>query len=1165
MKPNRRQLPAFVRLGIAEALIIILTTVLYLPVAFATPSNRAPRIKATAAPLLGSIQVNVSNDADNLDPSSGCDTDAAVAGEQCSLRAAIQRANALAGDDEITISIPATQPNCDPGGAHCTINLLKPMPDLNTNVRIVSPGIDKVTVRRNAIGGDFGVFRVTSATEVTFSGLRIENGRPAGINAGGAIANDGNANVNVVDSIFTDNVGGVIVASGGALANNGNGTMNVVNSSFADNHATASGGAILNGGSGTLNITSSIILHNDVIVPAVANKNGAGGGVANVNDGTVNITNSLISDNRVDGGDPNTSSLRGAGVMNFGNGTINVTGSVLSNNFARKEGGGIANTSGTLHVTNSTIMQNRGNGGGIFGQGTIKSSIVAKNNAGPFAGSDVSGTFTSEGFNLIGVADGSTGFTAPTDLKGTAAAALDPKLDPTGVDVSTPALTISVPGVPLCGSPLIDKGNSNGLATDLRGSGFPRVIDDPDESNAADGADIGAFERQTVCAQISFTVNTTNDADDANPGDGNCDSDTVTAGSQCSLRAAMRESNAIGGDYTINFSIPTNDPGFDPSANRYTINLAGALPEITNSNLIINGPGKDKLIVRRNTGGFYRIFSFGGVVETTTLAGMTIVNGFNNINDGGALTFTGKTLTITGCEFSDNIAAWSGGALYVNGKLNVTDSVFNNNFSTITGGGGGGAIYAYGALNVSNSKFSDNAANGYGGAVNSDGTLGTGDSAITNSTFTGNAADAGGGVSVATAVGVHPTAMRITNSTFRQNEATLINSRGGAIYQLTGTLYVAGSTLSDNEVYGLATNIGSGSTTTSITDSTISGNTYGGIETEDSTVTTSKLNVTNSTITGNKGAGISLTRVTLNVSNSTISNNDSVGIQSLLSGSNGAWTIKSSIIAVNASGQGDVSGTFTSAGFNLIGNPSTSTGFANGVNNDQVGSSGAPLDPKLDPLGLKDNGGATQTIALQPDSPAIDKGSSDALDGKLEKDQRELFLRAFDDPAVVNMTDGTDIGAFELQPGGPTPTPTPTPTPSPSPSPSPSPTPAPSPSPTPTPSPSPSPAPQPAKIVVTTTSLVRTNCGDIAVGVTVQNVGGVTANNVKLTTGTLSSPVTNGSPLPKNFGNLAAGQWATTVIIFSGNKNSSGSKRTLTVAGTYNGGTFTESWNVKLP
>src|SRR5262249_48766523 len=147
-----------------------------------------------------------------------------------------------------------------------------------------------------------------------------------------------------------------------------------------------------------------------------------------------------------------------------------------------------------------------------------KSSVIAKNNAGPFVGSDVSGGFTSEGFNLVGVAEGSSGFNAPSDLRGVVTAPLDPKFDPNGV--SLPRMPTAVPGLPLCGSPLIDKGNSNGLLTDLRGTGFPRVVDDPDESNAADGADIGAFERQTACAQLSFTVNNTSDADDANPGDG---------------------------------------------------------------------------------------------------------------------------------------------------------------------------------------------------------------------------------------------------------------------------------------------------------------------------------------------------------------------------------------------------------------------------------------------------------------------------------------------------------------------------------------------------------------------------------------------------------------------------------------------------------------------
>ncbi|HEX5875558.1 MAG TPA: choice-of-anchor Q domain-containing protein [Pyrinomonadaceae bacterium] len=1149
MKTHRFKLPSSLRLVISEGLIITLITLLSLPAAFATPREAA---KTVALPLAGLIVVNVSNDADNLDPTTGCDTDAVTAGEQCSLRAAIQRANALAGDDEINFNIPSTQPNCDPSVNRCTINLTKNLPDLGTNIRIVSPGIDLITVRRNT-GGDYRIFRVIGNSDVTLSGLRIENGRPSGITAGGGVAHEGTGIVNVIDTILTSNTGGTIVASGGALANSSSGTLNVINSSILDNKATASGAGINNGGSGTLNVIGSFVFHNTVTVPVAANTHGNGGGISNSNQGTVNVVNSVISENVVTGGDSNTSLLRGGGVMNASNGIVRVTGSVIFDNFALKEGGGISNTSGTLEVTNSTITRNRGVGGGLFGQGTVSSSIIAKNNTGPFAGSDVSGNFTSSGFNLVGVQEGSTGFSMATDLKGTVGAPLDPKFDPNGFPYTILNFTTPVPGLPLCGSPAIDKGASNGLNSDLRGTSFPRIIDDPEEANASDGADIGALERQTACAQIVFTVNTTSEADDVSPGDGNCDTDANASGSQCSLRAALKESNAIGGDYTINFAIPTNDPGFDPGSARHTINLTGPLPEITESNLTINGPGKDKLTIRRNTGGFYRIFTFRNVVETASISGLTVSNAFNSTNDGGAISFTGKSLTINSCAFSNNIAAWSGGALFAMAALNVTDSNFNDNFSSVSNGGGG-AIHARGKLSVSNSTFNNNVANSLGGAINVDTNGATGDSNITNSTFDGNAADAGGGVSV----GSFGSAIRIENSKFTRNTSTLLNSRGGAIYQTHGTLHLVGSTLTDNEVFGLAINMGTGSTMTTVTDSTIARNTFGGIETESATVATSKLNIINSTISGNTGgAGLTLSRVTLNVSNSTIAHNENVGIRGTLTSTTGMWTVKSSIIAANG-GFSDVSGAFTSAGFNLIGKADGATGFTNGVNNDQVGTSAAPVDPKLDGLGLRDNGGPTHTIALQPDSPAIDKGSADGLSGPLANDQRGVFARTFDDPAVANAGDGTDIGAFELQPGGPSPTPTPTPDPSPTPTPSPNPSPSPSPTPTPT--------PQPANLVVTTTPLVRTNCGAIVVGVTVKNVGGATANNVKLTTATLVAPTTNGTPLPQTLGNLAPGQSVTTVMTFSGTNNPPKQKRTLTLGGTYNNGaTFSGTWKVTLP
>lgn len=73
-------------------------------------------------------------------------------------------------------------------------------------------------------------------------------------------------------------------------------------------------------------------------------------------------------------------------------------------------------------------------------------------------------------------------------------------------------------------------------------------------------------------------------------------------------------------------------------------------------------------------------------------------------------------------------------------------------------------------------------------------------------------------------------------------------------------------------------------------------------------------------------------------------------------------------------------------------------------------------DPKLDPTGLRDNGGPTPAIALQTDSPAIDAGNDTYAPST---DQRGF-------PRVGR----SDIGAYELQSGAqPTSTPAPTATP----------------------------------------------------------------------------------------------------------------------------------------
>ncbi len=99
------------------------------------------------------------------------------------------------------------------------------------------------------------------------------------------------------------------------------------------------------------------------------------------------------------------------------------------------------------------------------------------------------------------------------------------------------------------------------------------------------------------------------------------------------------------------------------------------------------------------------------------------------------------------------------------------------------------------------------------------------------------------------------------------------------------------------------------------------------------------------------------------------------------------------------------SGIVTSQGYNISQSPNS---LLNGPG-DQTNT-----DPQLDPLGLRDNGGPTQTIALTYSSPAIDKGNSFGT----TLDQRGV-TRPYDNPSIPNASggDGSDVGAYEVAQG----------------------------------------------------------------------------------------------------------------------------------------------------
>jgi hypothetical protein len=179
------------------------------------------------------------------------------------------------------------------------------------------------------------------------------------------------------------------------------------------------------------------------------------------------------------------------------------------------------------------------------------------------------------------------------------------------------------------------------------------------------------------------------------------------------------------------------------------------------------------------------------------------------------------------------------------------------------------------------------------------------------------------------------------------------------------------------------------------------------------------LTLSNSTLSGNsadRGGGISISEATpVTLTNVTVTDNRATLSGGGLAVFSASPVLHNTLIAGNFRGAtgttpDDVSGPLNSVGDNnLIGDGTHMTGLQSGVNGNQVGTAGNPIDPMLG--ALQDNGGPTLTHALLPGSPAIDGGNNAYA---TDFDQRGPGF-----PRIVNGI--IDIGAFEFQGAGPGP------------------------------------------------------------------------------------------------------------------------------------------------
>ena len=267
-------------------------------------------------------------------------------------------------------------------------------------------------------------------------------------------------------------------------------------------------------------------------------------------------------------------------------------------------------------------------------------------------------------------------------------------------------------------------------------AGSPVLTDDPSVPGTSD-------ETETpVLAQLAVTVNTLGDVADSSVGDGLCDTDAA-AGEQCTLRAAIQETNFATTDDVINFSLPAGSTILLDGVN-------GALPVLT-GNLVINGPGANTLTVERSAAANFRIFRI-ALGQTVTISGLTIANG-NEVNGGGIYNDHGN-LTVQSVTLRNNTASGGGGgAIYNDGQTSGSASlkVINSTLSMNTAAGGsGGGIYNHGlngsaTVEVVNSTLSGNSAANGGGICNEGSASGTATLRVINSTFSGNSATVSGG------------------------------------------------------------------------------------------------------------------------------------------------------------------------------------------------------------------------------------------------------------------------------------------------------------------------------------------------------------------------------------------------------------------------------------
>jgi hypothetical protein len=315
----------------------------------------------------------------------------------------------------------------------------------------------------------------------------------------------------------------------------------------------------------------------------------------------------------------------------------------------------------------------------------------------------------------------------------------------------------------------------------------------------------------------------------------------------------------------------------------------------------------------------------GGAIYNDVDASLSITNSrfdFNCAGDGGGIFNKGtQPVTVSNSTFMDNTGEGIfndlGATLIVNGNSKFDANNAGPQFPACICAGGG--LFNKGVAMIDNVSFLDSNSATIGGGIFNVNNL-----TVTNSTFSANNASFGGGIA---------------------NVPELLLSEG-----IEATLIVDGSTFSNNTA---CNNGDCGSATAGDGGGIL--NDGGNVVLKNSVTFSGNMAVRGGAIK-NRGGTVTGT-MPMYVSNSPDNLNNDPGNVEL----EGA-------ILFAANGGVNCVGPITNRGYNISNDGSCGFGTSAGANGQRLGDN---VDPRLDPRGLQNNGGPTQTIALLPGSPAV--------------------------------------------------------------------------------------------------------------------------------------------------------------------------------------------------